>query len=141
MTPVKELLRQANEMLAKKHGIDPLNPDYVRQKNILIYAWEHGIDVKDVAAHKKGKRITTNVNNPTPPKYMAAQDIEKQLGRPLRTESASTSSKKPVQNPLTGEWWPTVIALCRDLGTTKDILTRRINKKQPLNGIIYEYAG
>ena len=47
---VQREIAEANEKLARMHGIDPNNKDYQYKKRILRYAFDHHITVEEARA-------------------------------------------------------------------------------------------
>lgn len=136
MITVQERLNRANAYLAEKHGIDPNNSSYKRAKEDIIYAWKHGIDVKEVNQHMRMSAVEEAIKNRVP----SLAEVEKALGRPLRNTSSIAKGKiKAVVNPITAERWPNFAELAMQLNTTLDRVRGAVLHKRQLFGNYYEF--
>lgn len=131
---VEERLRKANEYLSTKHGIDPNGRNYKKRKSAVIYAWEHDIDVEDVARHRRGEPITKRLKH--------SQAIEQKLGRPLKNKRPEiiTSRGYAVRNVITGEVYSSMSAVGRIYGMKSCAVQKRIENKKPFDDVFYEYV-
>ena len=136
MITVQERIARANAYLAQKNGIDPDDAKYKKAKKDIAYAFEHGIDIKDVAQHKRKQCVKQTVTEQVP----TVAEVEKALGRKLRNVSSLPKSCiKPIQNPLTEQRWKNLFELAEHLGVSTFLVRGRIAKKKPINGVYYEY--
>lgn len=136
MITVQERLDRANAFMTQKHGTDPNNATYKKAKRDIIYAWEHGIDVKDVLQHRRKSSIEEALNERVP----TIAEIEKGLGRELRNISSLPKGHvRVVVNPFTMQRWQSVQTLATHLNVSTDIVRGRISKKRPILGNYYEY--
>lgn len=124
---VRERLRIANERLMKRNGVNPTAESYIRKKMIVEYAWKHNMTVQEAEALFRRD---------------AYLDTEKQIGRPLRSETSKKGSGhiKAVQNPITGEAWQSMQALADHLGLTVYRVRYAIEHKVRLVEHFYEYV-
>lgn len=123
---VKERLRKANEYLAKKNGINPLNKSYQRKKEDIRYAWEHNIDYNDVPFHRKGKPIPEkDVQHPT------VEEVEEMLGRSLRNKPHGyTSTGFAVINVITKKKYDSMNDVSREYRMCNSTVRKWIETKQ-----------
>lgn len=56
MLRVQREIAEANERLARLHGIDPDNKDYQYKKRVLRYAFDHHVTVEEARAILSAKR-------------------------------------------------------------------------------------
>lgn len=137
MITVQERLRRANEFMARRNGIDQSDERYIRHKRNIAYAFEHHIPLDKVYEHKLANRFKIEEDN-----TMSAEEVEKQIGRPLNNEFAPSKKRthRKIQNALTLDVYQSMEALAKHLEVTTHAVKKAIAEKKPINNKFYEYV-
>ena len=74
---VEQEIAEANRVLAKKHGIDPDNPEYKKKKKVIAYAFEHRITIeeaREAMAREQRTGLAYPFDEPSGEKCRATQE-------------------------------------------------------------------